>query len=141
MLAQTMLDSGQFDEALALIKKGYRLDPKLYPVFLGILCKSYIYLGRYEEALEVISQMEEHAQRGAFIPKFMPPLSYSFVYQELGREEEAHAYMTEALKMNPDLSLDSIRRISRFINPDHLQRELAAYRQAGMPEKAAGAVQ
>jgi len=91
-------------------------------------------LGRYEEALEVINKMEKHVQRGDFIPKYFPPLHYSWVYQELGREEEARAFMAEALKINSNLSLEGTKRYP-FKNPAHLQRMLDAYRKAGMPEK------
>jgi adenylate cyclase len=138
-LAATMFRSGRFDEAITLIKKAYRLDQKLPPLFLSTLSSSYIFLGRYDEALEVINQMKEQARRGNLLG-WIPPLYYSFVYQELGREEEARAYMAEALKSNPGLSLEWIKKVNFYKNPAHLQRQLDAYRKAGMPEKPPGAV-
>ena len=35
---------GQFDEAITTLKKGYRLNPNLDPVFLYNLAESYIFL-------------------------------------------------------------------------------------------------
>jgi adenylate cyclase len=140
-LAGNMYYYGQFEESINLAKKAYRLDPKMHPMFLRDLARSYVFLECYEEALEVINQMEEHAKRGDLVQKEWPPLSYSWVYQELGREDEARAYMVEALKINPDLSLEYIKKSTLpYKNPAHLQRELDAYRKAGMPEKPLGAV-
>ncbi len=141
-LGHIMSISGQFDEAITILKKGYRLNPNLDPVFWGNLSNSYIFLERYEEALEAGNKMEEHAlndRLGKF--RFFPPLLSSWIYQELGREEEARAYMTEALKREPDLSLEWFKSIFPYKNPAHLQRALDAFQKAGMPERAPGAVQ
>jgi adenylate cyclase len=129
-LARSMAYSGRFDEAISLMKKALRLDPKLPPISLATLCESYISLGRYEEAREVISQMEKHVQRGDFIPKFMPPLMHSNLYKELGREEEARAYMAEALKHNPTLPLELFKGVDPKQIPPHVQRLLDAQSKA-----------
>jgi adenylate cyclase len=132
---------GEFDEAIPILKKGYRLNPSLDPSFLTYLAKSYIFLERYEEALEVCKQMEEHVLNGRLVgPKYVPPLYYSWIYQELGREEEARAYMAEALKRKPDLSLEWLKGLSPYKDPAHLQQALDAFRKAGMPEKPPGAI-
>ena len=73
--------------------------------------------------------------------EWVPPFEFSFVYQLLGREKEARAYMAEALKINPGLSLEWVKMVYPYNNPAHLQRELDARRKAGMPEKAPRAVQ
>jgi len=127
-----MLFPGRFDEAISLTKKAYRLNPKLSTYFLWPLATNYIFLRRYEEALEVCEQMEESAEK---------TITLSWLYQELGREEEARAYMAEGLKMRPDRSLEWVERSFPFKNPAHLQRLLDAFRKAGMPEKPPGAVQ
>ena len=132
---------GKFEESITLYKKAYRLNPRLLPIFLRDYTRSYIFLGRYEEALDAIHLMEDHARSGN-LPKNIPLLLYSFVYQELGKEEEARAYMAEAIKINPFLSLEFIKNNTLpYKNSAHLQRMLAAYRMAGMPEKALTAVQ
>jgi len=63
-LGATMHYAGRFEEAIELVEKAYRLNPKLHPNFLIFLNRSYIFLRRYEEALKIINQMEEHASRG-----------------------------------------------------------------------------
>jgi serine/threonine-protein kinase len=134
--------SGQFDEAITILKKGYRLNPNLDPVFLRYLAESYGFLERYEEALEVCEEMEEHVLNGRLGGySWFPPLFSSFVFQELGREEESRSYMEEALKREPDLSLERYKRLTPHKNPAYLHKELDAFRRAGMQERAPGAIQ
>jgi tetratricopeptide (TPR) repeat protein len=132
---------GQFEESINSYKKASRLNPKIPPLFLREFARSHIFLERYEEALNIIHQIQEHASKGN-LPAMGPPLLYSFVYQELGKEEEARASMAEALKIEPNLSLEFIKKAELpYKNPSHLQHMLDAYRKSGMPEKAPGAMQ
>ena len=139
-LARTMLYSGQFDESITLMKKALRLNPKFPPMLLTVLVRSYLQSERYEEVIEVANQMAEHARNGN-LPSWVPLLAFAIAHQGLGREEEARAYMAEALKKNPKLSLESSKKRSLFKDPAHLQRRLNAARKAGMPDKAPRSVQ
>jgi adenylate cyclase len=134
-LAKTMHFSGKFEESVTLMKKAFRLDPKITPTFLIYLCKSYIFMERYEEALETCNRMDELA-RGGSLAGWIPPLLFANVYQELGKEEAARASVREALKFKPDLSLEFFKMADPYRDPTHLQRVLDAYRRAGLPEKA-----
>jgi adenylate cyclase len=133
-LGITMHYAGRFEKAIELMEKAYRLNPKLHPNFLIILNRSYIYLRRYEEALKVINQMEEHASRGK-LAKWIPPFAYSFLCIELGREEEARDHMAKALKINPNLSLEDFIIRNPYKHPAHLKREADARLAAGLPKK------
>ena len=135
-LAITMLNAGRFEEAITLTKKAYRLNPNRSTIWLFPQAASYIFLGRYEEALEVCKQMEVSKQMEE---SDQWTLFLSWLYQELGREEEARSYMAKALRMNTNLSLKQIEKTLPYRNPAYLQRVLDAYRKAGMPEKAPGA--
>jgi adenylate cyclase len=139
-LAMALQFSGLFDEAIAMMNRAYRLNPKIWPIHLRMLTLSYIFLKRYKKALDVIKQTQELALKGG-LPAIFPQLDYCFVYQELGKEEKARAHMAEATKLMPELSLEYARAINPYKNQAHLQRMLDAYRKAGMPEKAARAVQ
>ena len=58
----------------------------------------------------------------------------SLIKQHQGR-------VVEALKINPNLSLERFIRMAHpFKNPAHQQRMMDALRKAGMPEKPPGAV-
>ena len=54
------------------------------------------------------------------------------VYAELGKVEEARAFMAEALENNPKLSLSYYPRRYPFQNPAHLQQLLDAASKAGL---------
>ena len=92
------------------MKKALRLNPKLQPYNLPTLALSHIFVRHYEEVLKVINKMQEHASKGT-VPGWFPQIEYSFVYQELGREEDARAHMAEVLKFAP-LSLESIKKMN-----------------------------
>jgi tetratricopeptide (TPR) repeat protein len=129
--------SGRFEESNLAIEKAMRLCP-YYPAWLlGLLGRSYIFLGQYEEAIVALKKFNGRCLKGE-CPRDMATNPMALVYAELGREEEARAYIRESLKFNPNLSLEFIKISSPYKNPAHLQRELDAYRKAGMPEESGG---
>jgi adenylate cyclase len=138
-LAITTFYVGRFEEALELIKKAMRLSPCYGAVVLRLLGHIYFFLDRYEEAITTFTQLDERARKGEY-QTYFAPLYLALVYEELGREEEARAYITEALKCNRNLSLELIVQMNPFKNPAHLQRELDNLRKAGLPEKPPKAV-
>ena len=84
----------------------------------------------------VHEQMEKNGKR-VNLPRLVLLEGFARVYHKLGREEEARAYITEAIKLNPNLSLDYVKMTFQFFkDPAHLQRMLDAYRKVGLPEKA-----
>ena len=141
VFGRTLFFCGQFDEAITNIKKAYRLAPHLHPqLYLEYLHRSYVNLGRYEEALKVINQYDDLVRIGKLQP-WQPPFSRATVYVETGREEEARALMAEALKIAPMISAELFKKMQPFKNPADLQRGLDILRKAGVPEKAPTAVQ
>jgi adenylate cyclase len=133
LLGWTMYCSGRFEEAITLVKKAYRLNPKLEPQGHITLGESYIFLRRYDEALEVFNQLEEHNLSDTFAGWVR--IDFSFLYQELGKGEEAREYMAETIKIYPDLSLEKfINRTHPFKNKIHQHRMMDALRKAGMPD-------
>jgi adenylate cyclase len=139
ILAGAMHFSGQFDEAITLCKKAFRLNPIPQTFSFYIMASSYIFLERYEEALEAIRKMEERALPGSRLES-LAKIHFSWVYEELGREEEARVHMREALKLKPDYSLENVVA-DPYKDPAHLQRRIDALRKAGMPEHPPEAVQ
>jgi TolB-like protein/class 3 adenylate cyclase len=134
LLSQTMLYSGRFEEALALIEKGMRLCPiprVFYPYVLG---NAYIMLGRHEEAIATNKHLLERCRKGE-CPPWFGKAGLIMSYVELGREEEARAEVKEILKLKPDYSLEFPRKTYPFKDPAHIERWISALRKAGVPDR------
>ncbi|MBW1707596.1 MAG: tetratricopeptide repeat protein, partial [Deltaproteobacteria bacterium] len=130
----TMTCAGRFEEAIALIKKGMRLTPHYSAYYLNHLGRPYFQTGRYEEALATYKQLLERSLKGECDP-LVAHLNMAATYIMLGREEEARAHAAEVFKINPNFSLEWIRKVSLYKDPAHLERSLDALRKAGIPEK------
>ena len=134
LLGATMLLSGRFEESIEMINTAYRLNPFLPPFFKWPLIQSNVFLGRYKEAIEVARTFENLAQKNR-LPAWMPPLDSALIYQEMGQEEDAKAYMSKALKLYPQLSVKWYKMNAPYRNPDHLLQIINALRRAGLPEE------
>ena len=108
-----------------------RLCPYYPALILRTLGRSYFYLGRYEEAIATLKQLDDRSRKGD-CPTWWAPLHLAPVYVELGREEEARALVAEVLKINPKYSLETVKKESLFKDPAHLQRCLDALSKVGM---------
>jgi len=91
---------GRPEEAIKLVEKALRLDPRNQVNSLMLLGWSYFLTGRYEEAIAILKRAI------TLNPNFLVAhLSLASVYGELGREEEARAEAAEVLRLSPKFSL------------------------------------
>jgi TolB-like protein/Flp pilus assembly protein TadD len=134
LLAQAMYYMGEFEESITLMKKALRLRPYYPAWFLDYLAGAYIFTKRYDEAIIAYNQLLDRCRKGE-CPPTMALFGLAQVYAELGRVEEARAYMVEYLEIKPKYSLETVRKRSQFKNPAHLKRMLDALSKAGLPEK------
>jgi tetratricopeptide (TPR) repeat protein len=124
-LAETLVWAGKPSEALGLVKKAMRLNPH-YPVnYLFTLGFANYGMERYEEAetalKSTLTRSPDHL--GA-------QLVLATIYSEKGRLEEARKHVAEAMRINPQLSLEDLRR--RL--PALPENGLDALRKAGLPD-------
>lgn len=125
-LAEIFVWAGRSEEALGLIKKAMRLDPH-YPVnYLFTLGFAYSTLERYEEAMVPLKTALTRSP-----DNFGINLMLAIIYIEIDREEEAHAHVTEALRINPQLSLAALRQRLPAALPTIF---IDALRKAGLPD-------
>jgi TolB-like protein/Flp pilus assembly protein TadD len=130
-LAATMFFSGRFEDAIALTEKAMRLSP-WYPAFyLSPLARSYAFKGRFEEAMATGNQLYDRSRLGDY-PEEWALLHLAGLYVAFGRQDEARAFIAEALKINPGLSLAFFKQTQPFKNPAHMQRELESLEEAGL---------
>ncbi len=133
ILAVIMHYSGRFEEAIDLMQTAMRLSPYYPAWFLQYLGLSYAGAERYDESIETFTRLGERCKKGEG-SSWWAPFALARIYVMLGKEKEASAYMSEALKDNSQLSSEFIKRMP-FKDPAHLQRVLEDFKKAGLPDK------
>jgi adenylate cyclase len=126
-LGETLYFAGKSEEAIGLIKKAMRLNPK-YPVwYLLNLGHAYFLTGRYEEAIAVLKRVLNRN------PNFYPAHVYlAASYIALGRQKKARAEAAEIVRINPNFSLETMRRRLPYKDQAVLERLFDALRKAGL---------
>ena len=121
--------SGRSEEALQSLDTAMRLDPHYPNIYLHFMGQNYFSLGRYEEAIaalkrRLIRNPETDVSR----------VLIAAAYGHLGRFDEARAEWAEAMRVNPEYSLEHKRKILPYKNPADFERIVDGLRQAGLPE-------
>jgi tetratricopeptide (TPR) repeat protein len=121
--------AGKPEEAFGFITKAMRLNP-LYPFnYSFYLGHAHFLLGQHEQAIALMDRALTRA--GSFLPL---RLHLAVLYQELGRQEEATAQVSEALKTFAWASIEDTRQRSLYKGV-LLEGFLDGLRKAGMPER------
>jgi adenylate cyclase len=119
--------AGRAEEGIGLIEKAMRLNPRYPPAYLQSLNFAYRLAGRYEEAIAPAKKIL------VLNPHFVPAhLQLASCYAHLGRLEEARAEAAEVMRLMPQFSLEEIKRNLPIKDPAVLERELDAWRKAGL---------
>jgi TolB-like protein/predicted Zn-dependent protease len=134
LLANSLNFAGRPKEAIVHAKKAMRLEP-FYPAwFLPALANSYEMLGRYEEAIEIRTQLLKRALKGE-----APPIwAYEHLatcYASLGQMADAKAHVAEILKINPNYNVETFRKGQRaYEDQTYVERLANLLIKAGLPE-------
>ena len=128
-LGEALYFAGRPEEAIGLVKKAMRLNPK-YPVwYLLNLGHAYFLTGRYEEAITTLKRVNNRN------PNFWPAYIYlAASYVELGQEEKARIEASELLRINPNFSLEAGRQRLPYKDKAVLEHLFGILRKAGLPE-------
>ena len=122
MLGYALNYAGRPEEAIANAEQVLRLSPRTED-YLPVLAGAYVLTRRYEEAIATCQKISYHPYAQLYM---------ALVYSELGREEEARAEAAEILRLNPNFSLEALRPRLPYKDPAVLERQLAAWRKAGL---------
>jgi adenylate cyclase len=119
--------AGRPEEAIGLIEKAMRLNPRYSPMYTLNLSFAYRMAGRYEEALIPGKKLI------SLTPNWAPArFNLAIIYSALGRMEEAHAEVEELQRINPTISLEMFRQGLPYKDHAVLERHLEALRKAGL---------
>jgi adenylate cyclase len=128
-LAGKLTYAGKYQEAIAPAEKGMRLSPYPPAVYYMMLGRAYRDAGRYEQALTAYKQLLSRSKKGEITP-YYAHLWLSVIYIYLGREAEAQAHAEEFLKLEPNPSLDYMRKVLPYKDPSRTEQVVEAIRKA-----------
>ena len=121
--------AGRSEEGVEPMRRGMRLDPHYPAIYLHFLAQAYFQMGRYEEAIDILKRRLIRAP-GTDISRVLLAASYG----HLGRIAEAEVEWTEALRVNPNYSLEHRRRVLPYKDPSDFDRLVEGLRKVGLPD-------
>ena len=133
-LAHTMLFSGDFNGAIRMFRKAIRLSP-YYPDWNLIhLGNAYYMSERYKDAIEAWKQHHMLLkQRGLSERRFIVGhIGLTACYIRLGQEDLANKHLKEVFRLNPNFTLENMRKLNPYRDPNHLENIISALRKAGL---------
>jgi tetratricopeptide (TPR) repeat protein len=89
--------------------------------------------GNYEDAIAGYEQLVE--RKSTLLRACVRLAGLNAV---LGNDNEAREYVSKALGIKPELTVQGWKKFLYYRNPENLERELSWLRQAGLPEGDAG---
>jgi adenylate cyclase len=121
---------GRSDEALKCFERAVALDPYFPDIWLHFQAQVAYQLGRYPEAIALLKRRILR-KPDTDISRVLLSASYG----QMGMIEEAREAWREALRVNPDYSLEQRRKVLPYKNPDDFERFVEGLRKAGLPEQ------
>jgi adenylate cyclase len=122
--------AGRSAEAIAFFDRAMALDPHFNSIVLYFRAQAAYQLGRYDEAVSLLKRRilrnpETDASR----------VLLAATLGQLGRIDEAREAWREALRVNPDYSLEQRRNVLPYKNPADFERIVEGLRKAGLSER------
>jgi adenylate cyclase len=119
--------AGRSEEALTRFETMARLDPHTPGPYQHFWAQAHFALGHFDEAAALLKARlarQPHSD--------VSHVLLAACYGHLGRAEEARAEWQEALRVNPDYSLEERRRILPYKNPADFERVVEGLHKAGV---------
>jgi adenylate cyclase len=120
---------GRSEEAIKCFERAVALDPYFPGLWLYFEAQADYQLGRYPEA---VGLLKRRILRNPDTETSWVLLAAS--YGQMGLVEEAREAWREALRINPDYSLEHRRKVLPYKNPDDFERVVDGLRKAGLPD-------
>jgi adenylate cyclase len=127
LLATVQIYAGDPADALTTLDALMRLDPHYPDIALQFVADARFSLGEYEVAVGAIEQRLKRNPESETAFALL-----ASCYGWLGRSEDAHTAWVEALRINPDFSVERRRRVQPFRNPEDFERRVEGLLRAGL---------
>jgi adenylate cyclase len=119
--------AGRAAESLEQFERTTRLNPHFPPIVLFFMAQDHFALERYQEAARLLERRLARQSQSDTSHVLL-----AACYGHLGRAEEARAEWREALRINPDYSIEHRRQILPYKNPADFERIVEGLRKAGI---------
>jgi adenylate cyclase len=126
-LGTVLTTVGRSQEAIAPLEKAIRINPMAPSIYFRRLGTAYWGTGRYEDAIVQLKKAIRLAPDDIFTH-----LVLAATYSKAGRDEEAHAGVSEVLRIQPGISLEALAKRSPLKNKDDRDLFIDALRKAGL---------
>ncbi len=127
LLASVQIYSGDPGSALVTIDTLMRLDPHYPDIALQFLADAHFSLGQYDQAIEALKRRLERNPRSATASVLL-----ASCFGWLGRSEDGQEAWDQALKFNPDFSIEHSRQVLPFRSPKDFERRIEGLRRVGI---------
>jgi adenylate cyclase len=122
--------AGRPEEALACLDRAMALSPNHSDLYLLPHAQALFQMGRYAEAA-VMSRRRIKRNPDTDASRALLAACYS----QMGRIAEARQAWSEALHVNPAFSLEHLRKVLPYKNPEDFENVIDGLRKAGLSEE------
>ncbi len=119
--------AGRHEEAIECYNKALRVDPYYPGVYLHFLAQAYFMLGRLDDAIATLRRRLLRDPESDISRVLL-----AACYGHLGRADEGRVEWAEALRINPEYSLEHRRRVLPFKDASAFERIVDGLRKAGI---------
>jgi TolB-like protein/Tfp pilus assembly protein PilF len=121
--------AGRHQEAVRYSERALRLDPLPPQWYFRTMGLAYAWVGRDEEAITFLKKSLQLAPND-----FITNTALTAIYSWAGHMDEAKKQASEVLRIDPNYSIERLRKRSVYKNKEDNERYIEALRKAGLPE-------
>ncbi len=133
LYAQVQMYNGEFEHAVQLGQSAIRLSPYYPAWYLVMLGHSLRTLERYDEAQDIFKELLCRGQKGD-CPLWWGYFGLAETYSDIGMVSEARAQAAKLLEAYPDISIEALKKMVFYKDPEHLERRVRSWERAGIPD-------